>query len=117
MGRRYAILGTPVPRTPTVAPGPKALSSLALRQSQRASAERRGPQPPAALVTVWRLMGRGRLRFPTLPWQLFSPDKRLAHATEPSWPSFVLLQIPFPFYSENLQIRQSQPESETDGHR
>ena len=40
---RQAGLGTPVPRTPTVAPGPKAPSDLASRRSQRASAERRGP--------------------------------------------------------------------------
>jgi hypothetical protein len=43
MGRRQASLGTPVPRTPTVAPGPKARSNLASRRRQRASAERRGP--------------------------------------------------------------------------
>ena len=35
--------GDPVPRTPTVAPGPKAHSNLASRRSQRASEERRGP--------------------------------------------------------------------------
>ena len=28
-GRRQASLGTPIPRTPTVAPGPKACSDLA----------------------------------------------------------------------------------------
>ena len=43
MGRRQASLGTPVPRTPTVAPGPKVRSDLASRRSQRASAKRRGP--------------------------------------------------------------------------
>ena len=31
VGRRQASLGTPVPRTPTVAPGPKARSDLASR--------------------------------------------------------------------------------------
>ena len=31
MGRRQASLGTPVPRTPTVAPGPKVCSGLASR--------------------------------------------------------------------------------------
>ena len=72
MGRRQASLGTPIPRTPTVAPRPKARSDLALRRSQRASAERRGPQQPAASLDAWRLIGRGRLRFPTLPRQL--PD-------------------------------------------
>ena len=70
--RRQASLGTPVPRTPTVAPGPKARSSLALRRSQRTSAERRGPPQPAALADAWRLIGRGRLRFPTLPQ--YPPD-------------------------------------------
>ena len=72
VGRKHASLGTPVPRTPTVAPRPKARSDLASRRSQRVSAERRGPQQPAALVDAWRLIGRGRLRFPTLPRQL--PD-------------------------------------------
>ena len=72
MGRRQASLGTLVPRTPTVAPGPKARSDLASRRSQGASAERRGPQQPAALVDAWRLIGHGRLRFPMLPRQL--PD-------------------------------------------
>ena len=44
--------GHPSPRTPTEAPGPKARSNLASRRSQRASAERRGPQQPAALVAA-----------------------------------------------------------------
>ena len=61
------VWGTPVPRTPIVAPGPKACSGLASRRSQRSSTEHRGPQKPAALVDAWRLIGRGRLRFPTLP--------------------------------------------------
>ena len=72
MGRRQASLGTPVPGTPTVAPGPKARSDLASRRSQGESAERRGPQQPAAPLDAWRLIGRGRLRFPALPRQL--PD-------------------------------------------
>ena len=33
----------PVPRMPTVGPGPKARSGLASRRSQGSSAERRGP--------------------------------------------------------------------------
>ena len=45
--------GTPIPRTPTVAPGPKARSNLASRRSQRASVECRGSQPPAASVDAW----------------------------------------------------------------
>ena len=69
MGRRQANLGTPVPRMPTVAPRPKAHSDLASRRSQRASAERHGTQPLAALIDAWRLTGHGRLRFPTLPRQ------------------------------------------------
>ena len=59
--------GTAVPRTPRVAPGPKARSDLASRRSQGASAERRGPQPPAALIDAWRQMVRGRLHSPTPP--------------------------------------------------
>ena len=55
MGRRQASLGTLVPRTPTVAPGPKARSDLASRRSQRARVKRRGPQPPADLIDAWRL--------------------------------------------------------------
>ena len=70
MGRRQASLGTPISKTPTVAPGPKARLGLASRRSQRSSAERRGPQKPAALVDAWRLIGCGRLRFPMLPRQL-----------------------------------------------
>ena len=70
MGRRQASLWTPVPRMPTVAPGPKARSGLASRRSEGSSSERRGPQKPAASVDAWRLIGRGRLRFPTLPRQL-----------------------------------------------
>ena len=61
MGCGQGSLGTPIPRTPIVAPGPKARSDLAERRSQRASAERRGPQQPAALVAAWRLIGRGTL--------------------------------------------------------
>ena len=53
-------------------PRAKARSDLASRQSQGPSAERHGPQQPAASVDAWRLMGHGRLRFPTLPRQL--PD-------------------------------------------
>ena len=45
--------GTLVPRTLTIAPGPKARSDLASRQSQGASAEHSGPQSPTALVDVW----------------------------------------------------------------
>ena len=71
-GRRQASLGTPVPRMPPVAPGPKARSDLASRRSQRASAEHHGPQHPAALVDAWRSIGRGRLRFPMLPRQLLN---------------------------------------------
>ena len=74
-GRRQASLGTPVPRTLTVAPGPKAGPGLASRRSQRSSTER-GPQKPAALVDAWRLIGRGRLRFPTLP---SNPPGYVAH--------------------------------------
>ena len=67
VGCRQACLGTPVPRTPTVAPGPKVRSGLASRRSQGSSSEHRGPQKPAASVDAWRLIGRGRLRFPVLP--------------------------------------------------
>ena len=70
VGRRQASLGTPVPRTPTVAPGPKVRSGLASRQCQGSSSEHRGTQKPAASVDAWQLIGCGRLRFPTLPWQL-----------------------------------------------
>ena len=59
--------GTLVLRTPTVSPGPKACSYLASRRSEGASAERHEPHQPAALDAAWRLIGRRRLRFPTLP--------------------------------------------------
>ena len=42
-GRRQASLGTPVPRTSTVAPGPKAHPDLAVQGGGRARAKRRGP--------------------------------------------------------------------------
>lgn len=95
MGRRQASLGTPVPRTPTVAPGPKARSGLASRRSQRSSAERCGPQKPAASVDAWRLIGRGRLRFPMLPRQLLDLTKGWRGQRLPSLFPFALLQIPF----------------------
>ena len=38
VGRRQASLGTPVPRTPTVAPGPKARSGLGKAKGQVRSA-------------------------------------------------------------------------------
>ena len=79
-GRRQASLGTPVPRTPTVAPGPKVRSGMASRRSQGSSSEHRGPPKPAASVDTWRLIGRGRLRFPMLPRQLLDLIKRLAQA-------------------------------------
>ena len=69
-GRRQASLGTPVPRTPTVAPGPKARPDLAEQRGEGASTKRRGPKKPAVLGAAWRLIGRGRLRFPTTPRQL-----------------------------------------------
>ena len=94
-GRRQASLGTPIPRTPTVAPGPKVRSGLASRRSQRSSAEHRGPQKPAALVDAWRLIGRGRLRFPTLPRQLPDLTKGWRRQRSPSLFLFALPQIPF----------------------
>ena len=54
MGRRQASLSTLVPRTPTVAPGPKALLDLASGRSQRARAKRRGPQSHVDLADAWR---------------------------------------------------------------
>ena len=42
-GRRQASLGTPVPRMPTEAPGPKARPDLAEQGGERARAKRRGP--------------------------------------------------------------------------
>ena len=41
--RRQASLGTPIPRMPTVAPGPKARPDLAVQGGERARAKRRGP--------------------------------------------------------------------------
>ena len=65
MGHRQASLGTPVPRTPIVAPG------LGFEAKPKGKSEEyRGLQQPAATVGAWRLIGRGRLHFPTLPRQL-----------------------------------------------
>ena len=57
------------PRSQDADSSPRAQGALDLasRRSQRASAERRGPQQPAALVDAWRLIGRGHLSFPMLP--------------------------------------------------
>ena len=88
-GRRQASLGTPVPRTPTVAPGPKVLSGLASRRSQGSSTEHRGPQKPAASIDVWRLIGRGRLRFPMLPQQLHDLTSPCDMQGKPSLPAIV----------------------------
>src|SRR3954465_12563237 len=76
-GRRQASLGTPVPRMPTVAPGPKARPDLAVPRGERARAKGRGPEPPAALGAAWRLIGRGRLRFPMTPRWSRGLDKSL----------------------------------------
>ena len=77
MGRRQASLGTPVPRTPTVAPVPKVRSGLASRRSQGSSSEHRGPQKPASSIDAWRLIGCGHLHFPMAPRQLHGLDKSL----------------------------------------
>ena len=42
-GRRQASLGTPILRTPTVAPGPTACPDLDEKRGERASAKRHGP--------------------------------------------------------------------------
>ena len=89
VGRRQASLGTPVPRTPTAAPGPKARSGLASRRSQGSSLERRGPQKPGALVDAWRLIGHGRLRFPMLPRQLHDLTSPCDMQGKPSLPAVV----------------------------
>ena len=51
-GPQAGKFGDPIPRTPTIAHGPKACSDPASRRSQRGSAERRGPQQLAALVVM-----------------------------------------------------------------
>ena len=89
VGRRQAGLGTPVPRTPTVAPGPKVRSGLASRRSQGSSTEHRGPQKPAASVDARRLIGRGCLRFPTLPRQLLDLASPCDMQGKPSLPVIV----------------------------
>ena len=89
MGRWQASLGTPVSRTPTVAPGPKVRSGLALRQGQGSSSEHRGPQKPAASVDAWRLIGRGRLLFPMLPRQLHDLTSPCDMQGKPSLPAIV----------------------------
>ena len=99
MGRMQASLGTVVPRTPTVAPGPKARSDFASRRSQRAMEKRRGPQLPAFRVDAWCLMAHGRLHFPMLPRQLLdltSPCDMQGKSSLPvivggaGWPSFAI---------------------------
>ena len=89
MGRRQACLGTPIPRMPRVAPGPKVRSGLASRRSQGSSTEHRGTPKPAASVDAWRLIGRGRLRFPTLPRQLPDLTNPCDMQGKPSLPAIV----------------------------
>ena len=89
MGRGQASLGTPVTRTPTVAPGPKVLSGLVSRRSQGSSTEHRGPQKPTASVDAWWSIGRGRLRFPTLPRQLHDLTSPCDMQGKPSLPVIV----------------------------
>ena len=74
---------------PTVAPGPKVRSGLASRRSQGSSTERCGPQKPAASVDAWQLIGRGRLRFPTLPRQLLDLTSPCDMQGKPSLPAIV----------------------------
>src|SRR4051812_28049803 len=89
VGRMQASLGTPVPRTQTVAPGPKVLSGLASRRNQGSSSEHRGPANHVASVNAWQLIGRGCLRFPTLPWQLFDLTSPCDMQGKPSLPAIV----------------------------
>ena len=42
--------------------------------------KRRGPQQPVALGDAWRLIGRGRPRFPTTPRQLHDLSKERPRA-------------------------------------
>src|SRR4051812_19829452 len=89
VGRRQASLGTLFPRSPIVAPGPKLRLGLASRRSQGSSSEHRGPQKPAASVDAWRLIGRGRLHFPTLPRQLHDLTSPCDMQGKPSLPVIV----------------------------
>src|SRR3954467_2714958 len=51
--------------------------------------ERHGPQKPAASVDAWRLIGRGRLHFPTLPRQLLDLTSPCDMQGKPSLPVIV----------------------------
>ena len=88
-GRRQASLVTPIPKTPTVAPGPKVHSGLASWRSQGPNSEHRGPPKPVTLVDAWRLIGRGRLRFPMLPRQLHDLTSPCDMQGRPSLPVIV----------------------------
>ena len=90
-GRRQASLGTPVPRTPTVAPGPKVRSGLASWRIQGPSTERRRPPKHAASIDAWCLIGRGRLRFPMLP------------LNPPGYAALPLTQLFFPLRAQLFQ--------------
>lgn len=48
-----------------------------------------GPPKLAAFVGVWRLIGRGRLRFPMLPWQLHNLTSPCDMAGKPSLPTIM----------------------------
>ena len=74
---------------PTVAPMPKVRSGLPLRRSHGSGREHRGPQKSASSVDAWRLIGRGRHRFPTLPRQLHDLTSPCDMQGKPSLPTIV----------------------------
>ena len=64
MARRQASLGTLVPRTPTVAPGPKARAELALGEALVEDEVPRAPKRLRARLARDGWMGRERLCSP-----------------------------------------------------
>ena len=95
---RQASLGAPIPKTPTVAPGPKARPDLAMQGGGRARAKRRGPSQPAALGAAWRLIGCGRhcSPMPSLFCAMLGGPV-VVHSRSPFW----LLERPLSFLRSN----------------
>ena len=62
--------GDPHSQNTDSSPWAQGILGLGLAGKPKGKCGAPGPQQPVALVDVWRLIGRGRLCFPTLPRQL-----------------------------------------------
>jgi hypothetical protein len=103
MGRRQAGLGTLVPRTPTVAHGPKARSDLASRRSLRQGRSAAGPNRLRVMLThgVCQGVGISTSHAASATARL---DNRLGRADKPSLFPLRLAPDPLSSCQGHLQI-------------